>query len=89
MMTSDDAFERAVQREEGYRWAMRRAAGEGGLPGVLVVLAMIAVPLPLHLWLVEWDTRAPSMVIHLVALTAWLTIVAIVWLSERGTRHDD
>lgn len=77
MMT--DAFDRAVEREEQYRWALRNS----GLNGVLIVLAMIAVPLPLHLWLVEWDSRSPSMVLHLIGLTVWLTIVAIVWLSER------
>ena len=82
----EDAFDRAVAREEGYRWAMGRAAANSGLSGVLMVLAMIVVPLPLHLWLVEWDSRAPSMMLHLVALTAWVTIVAIVWLGERAER---
>lgn len=80
---TDDAFDRAVMREAGYR----RAMAQGGLHGTLIVLAMLAVPLPLHLWLLEWDTRAPTVVTHLAALTAWTTIVAIVWLSERGERR--
>ena len=87
MTTVDDPFERAVEREERYRRRWRRRREEGGLTGVLIVLAMILVPLPLHLWLAGWDTRAPSVVAHLIGLTGWLTIVAIVWLSERGERE--
>ena len=84
-MTTDDAFERAVARETVYR----RAGAHGGLTGTLTVLAMLAVPLPLHLWLAEWDTRAPSMEKHLIVLTVWATIVAIVAINERAERRAD
>jgi len=79
-----DPFDRALGREhelrherEIQRWALR-----SGHNGTLQVLAMLAIPLPLHLWLADWD-RTPLVVAHVVAITAWCVIVAITWLQQR------
>jgi hypothetical protein len=86
MMTEhdDDPFERALEREHRIRaeseqsaWALRSSHN-----GVLQVLAMLVIPLPLHLWLVGWD-KTPWVVVHVVAITVWTVITAITWLQQR------
>ena len=81
---TDDPFDRALAREQEMRamrerkeWALRSSH-----LGTLQVLAMLVVPLPLHLWLADWN-KTRSVVVHVTAITVWLVIVALTWLGRR------
>jgi hypothetical protein len=82
---TDDPFDRALAREHELRATRERKewALKSSHVGTLQVLAMLLVPLPLHLWLVNWD-KTMSVTIHLIAITSWMVIVAITWLGKRS-----
>lgn len=82
---TEDRFDRALAREHELRatrerteWAIRSSH-----VGTLQVLAMLVVPLPLHIWLAD-GARTSSVTLHLTAITAWTVIVAITWLGRRS-----
>lgn len=82
---TNDPFDRALAREHELRANRERAewALKSGHVGTLQVLAMLVVPLPLHLWLANWS-RTSGVTIHLAVITGWLVIVAITWLGRRS-----
>ena len=84
MMTEhDDPFDRAVEREQARRqWQDRVAERRQTRPTrALQRLALVSIPLPLHLWLVDWD-KTVSVAIHLGLITLLAMFAASAWLGR-------
>lgn len=82
--SSESAFDRALAREHELRARRERVAWarRSSHTGTLQVLAMLVIPMPLHLWLVDWE-RTTGVVVHVVAITVFAVIAALTWLAQR------
>ncbi|HEX4904225.1 MAG TPA: hypothetical protein VFU93_02155 [Acidimicrobiales bacterium] len=83
MTEHDDPFDRAVEREQArQRWADRAAENRQKRPiRALQRLALVAIPLPLHLWLVDWD-KTVTVAIHLGLITLVAMFAASAWIGR-------